>query len=84
MMRAMPTILALIALFVFPWQVSMVALFVAALFMPAAGIALGVIADIVYYVPGAFFVPYFTLFGAGATIASVLVHRFVKTRIIGG
>lgn len=84
MMRAMPTILALIALFVFPWQVSMVAVFVAALFMPAAGIALGVIADIVYYVPGASFMPYFTLFGAGATLASVLVHRFVKTRIIEG
>jgi uncharacterized membrane protein len=84
MMRAMPTILALIALFVFPWQVSVVAVVFAALFMPAAGIALGVIADIVYYVPGASFMPYFTLFGAGATIASVLVHRFVKTRIIGG
>ncbi|HWH16551.1 MAG TPA: hypothetical protein VNU25_03140 [Candidatus Paceibacterota bacterium] len=84
MMRAMPTILALIALFVFPWQVSFVAVFAAALFMPAAGIALGIIADIVYYVPGASFVPYFTLLGAVATAVSMLVHRFVKTRIIEG
>ncbi len=84
MMRAMPTVLALIALFVFPWQVSLVAVAAAALFMPLAGIALGVIADIVYYVPGATFIPYFSLLGAGATLLSVLVHRFVKTRIIEG
>ena len=84
MMRAMPTILALIALFVFPWQVSFVAVFIAALFMPVAGIALGIIGDIVYYVPGASFVPYFTLLGALVTAVSILVHRFVKTRIIEG
>ena len=83
MMRAMPTILALMALFVFPWQVSLVAVFAASLFMPAAGIALGVIADIVYYIPGAPFIPYFTLFGLAATGSALLVHRFVKTRIIG-
>lgn len=84
MIRAMPTVLALIALFVFPWQVAFVGVVAAALFMPAAGIALGVIADIVYYVPGASFMPYFSLLGGAATLLSVLVHRFVKTRIIGG
>lgn len=84
MMRSMAVILALIALFVFPWQVSLLAILGAALFVPAAGIALGVIADLVYFMPGAAFMPYFSLFGAGATIVALLVHRFVKTRIIEG
>lgn len=84
MMRVMPTVIALIALFVFPWQVALALVVFAALAMPAAGVALGVIADIVYYVPGAAFMPYFSLFGVVATVVSILVHRFVKTRIIEG
>lgn len=83
-MRAMPALLALIALFVFPWQVALVGVFLAALFIPTAGVALGVLADIVYYVPGAAFLPYFSLLGLVATVLALLVQRFVKTRIIEG
>lgn len=83
-MRIMPAVVALLTIFMLPWQVSLVAVLGAALFIPMAGIALGVVADLVYYVPGAAFIPYFTLFGLCATGASFLVQRFVKTRIIEG
>ena len=82
-MRSMSIILALIALFIFPWQVAVIAVLGAAFLTPLAGLALGIVADLVYYVPGAAFMPYFTLFGLGATGIGFLVQRFVKTRIIG-
>lgn len=73
---------ALISLFIFPWQVSLVAIFLAALSLPPAGLMLGLLADVVYFVPGAAFVPYFSLLGLVASVLAALVHRFVKTRIM--
>ena len=84
MMRAMTSLIALIALFIFPWQVALVAIVGASLMVPPAGLALGLIADLVYYSPGAAFAPYFTLFGILSFGLSLLVHRFVKTRIMEG
>ncbi len=81
-MRAMAAVLALIALFVFPWQVAVLAIIGSALLMPLSGLALGVIADIVYYVPGSSFMPLFSLYGLAATALVLLVQRFVKTRIM--
>jgi len=83
-MRAMTSLLALISLFIFPWHVALVAIFIASLMVPPAGLALGLIADLVYYSPGAAFAPYFTLFGIASFCVSLLVHRFVKTRIMEG
>jgi len=79
----MAPLLALLSLFIFPWQVSVVALFAASLFVPLAGVILGVIADLVYYTPGSAFFPYFSLFGFASFGIALLVHRFVKTRSIG-
>jgi hypothetical protein len=78
----MAVVLALLALFIFPWQFGLVAILGAALVTPLAGAALGLIADIVYYVPGAAFLPYFTFAGIASTCLSLFVHRFVKTRIM--
>ncbi len=84
MMRGMVPVVALLSLFIFPWQVSLVCVFVAALFVPPAGLALGIIADLVYYTPGSAFVPYFSVFGLASFGISLLVQRFVKTRIMEG
>ncbi len=81
-MKVMIPLLALIALFIFPWQVSVVVIFAASFFVPPAGIALGLIGDLVYYTPGAAFVPYFSLFGIASFGIALLVQRFVKTRMI--
>ncbi len=82
MMRALIPAIALFALFVVPWQVGMFSILVAALFLPPTGLLLGVIADLIYYSPGAAPVPYFTLCGIGCFVLALLVHRFVKTRIM--
>ncbi len=84
MIRAMTSLIPLISLFIFPWQVALVAIFAASLMVPPAGLAFGLIADLVYYSPGVAFVPYFTLFGIFSFVLSLLVHRFVKTRIMEG
>lgn len=80
----MTSLIALISLFIFPWQVALVAILAASLMVPPAGLLLGLIADLVYYSPGAAFMPYFTLYGIFSFALSLLVHRFVKTRIMEG
>lgn len=84
MMRAIPSLVALIALFIFPWQVAAGAILVASLLVPPAGLLLGLFADLLYYSPGVAFAPLFTLFGIGCFIVSMFVQRFVKTRIMEG
>ena len=84
MMRAMPSLLALLSLFLFPWQASALMLAVASAFFPPAGVMLGIIADLAYYQPGAAFLPWFSLYGIFLTAGMLLVHRFVKTRIMEG
>lgn len=70
----------LFSLFALPWQVTVVLLLVAALVFPPAGILLGLLAEIFYWAPG--FIPYYALAGAVATGGALLVHRFIKTRIM--
>lgn len=73
---------ALVSLFYFPWPVTLVLIFIAALCLPVLGLALGALTDLVYYTPAASGVPWFLIAGAGATACALLVHRFVKTRIM--
>lgn len=84
MIRFAAVAAAFVSLFVFPWPVSAAFMLAASLFLPPAGIALGLVADLSYFVPGAALFPYLTVWGLACTLASLLVHRFVKTRIING
>lgn len=82
MTRIASSVFALISLFIFPWPVSLALIAAAAFLFPASGIALGVLADILYYSPDVAFLPYFSIYGALLTGLSLLVRRFVKTRIM--
>lgn len=83
MMRIAAIVLALIAPFVFPWPLALILGFIAAVFIPFLAPLLGVLVDSVYWTPGTG-LPYATMIGlVGFLIASV-VHRFMKTRIMGG
>jgi len=82
MMRLVPALATLVSLFFFPWPLSLALIFVSALFLPPAGLILGIAADALYFMPGAAFLPLFTLYGLFSTLLSLLVHRFVKTRIM--
>ncbi len=83
MMRIGSVAVAFISLFVFPWPVSFALILVASVFMPLAGVTLGILSDLLYFVPGSAFVPYGSLFGLVCTVGSLLMQRFVKTRIMG-
>ena len=82
MMRLVAILLAFISLFIFPWPVTALLMLGAGLLLPFSALALGIIADLVYFVPGGAFMPYFTVLGLVFFMISLLVHRFVKTRII--
>jgi hypothetical protein len=84
MIRFLAVLAGLISIFIFPWQVTLAAMLAASFLVPPAGFALGIICDLVYYQPGAALFPYISLYGAFCTLAALLVHRFVKTRIISG
>lgn len=81
MIRAVLVGAAFLALFFFPWPVTVVLVFAAGMAVPLAGLLLGVLVDLFYYTPGAG-LPYGTLFGIGTFLVALLVHRFVKTRIM--
>lgn len=83
MIRIATFAIAFVSLFVFPWPVSYALILLASIFLPLAGVALGILLDLVYFVPGSAFVPYGSLFGLLCTVFSLLMQRFVKTRIMG-
>ncbi|MBU1292777.1 hypothetical protein KJ819_01775 [Patescibacteria group bacterium] len=81
MIRILVLLATLFSLFFFPYVVSVVLILVSALTLPFSGIAFGILADALYYSQGSG-IPWWTIVGAGATLLALLVHRFVKTRII--
>lgn len=80
-LRLLVPIFALFSVFFFPWQVTLVLLLAASLILPVLGVVIGAFADLIYYSPGAG-MPFFLLMGIAATGLALLVHRFVKTRIM--
>jgi hypothetical protein len=83
-LRLVVVLAALASIFMLPWPVTAALILAAGFFVPPASLALGVVADLAYFSPGAALFPYFSLYGAACTLVAVLVHRFVKTRIISG
>jgi hypothetical protein len=73
-------VLAGLSLFWFPWNFSVFLMIVSGLIFPPASLALGIIADLLYY-PGHGYL-WGTLIGAAITLICLLVRHFVKTRIM--
>lgn len=82
MIRIVLPILTFFSLFFFPYPLSAFLILASAALLPFSGLALGVFADVLYYSPGAEFLPVWSIGGAIATILSLLMQRFVKTRIM--
>jgi hypothetical protein len=82
--RAALAAAALLAPFFFPWPLAALGAFALALMEPVAGLALGIILDALYFVPGAARLPVCTACGLAGTVLAFFVRRFVKTRIISG
>ena len=78
--RIVLIIVAGISLVWLPWIITIFLLFIAGLAFPPAAVALGILADLLYY-PGSGFL-WGSVYGAVAAILATLVRHFVKTRIM--
>lgn len=81
MRKAVAIALALLSPLLFPAALAAIIIFAASVIVPPVGILAGVLADALYRTPH--MPPYATAFGAFASAAGYLMHRFIKTRIIG-
>lgn len=71
---------ALSSLFLFPWKLTLIFVFIASLFAPPVGIIIGVLADALYGAAP----PLFLATGLGVLFSAFgfFVQHFIKTRII--
>ena len=83
MLRISALILAAVGTVAFPWPLTAAFVVVAALFVPPVMLLTGVLMDMLYYVPGAYPVPLYTLLGLVGFIIVEIVHSFMKARIMG-
>ncbi len=83
MIRAILIAAPLFALLMFPAPFFMVLAFAASIAFPPSGILYGILADALYYAPGAASVPHGIIYGTAATLAGFLIARFFATRVTG-
>jgi hypothetical protein len=82
MMRFALPVLALFSLFFVPAPLSTVLIAASAFVLPFSALALGVFADVLYFSPYPGALPLWSIGGFVAMLLALLVHRFVKTRIM--
>lgn len=82
MMRAPVILLGVLAPFFFPWYLGAALAFLASVYLPPLALFLGVLYDVLYFVPGASLLPLGTVAGILVFFCALLVHTFVKTRIM--
>lgn len=81
MMRALIISASIATLFFFPYPLSVVVIFLLALYIPLSGVALGIMLDALYFTEGAAPLPYATITGLIATLLGILVQRFIRTHV---
>ncbi len=84
MMRFVLIALAVLSPFLFPYPVTLALSFVASLFYPPLALVVGILTDLLYYVPSVAPLPLAVLTGLALSIAAFFMQRFLKTRIMGG
>lgn len=82
-MRISALILTAVGVVAFPWPLTVAFAVIASLFVPPVILLAGVLMDILYYVPGAYPVPLYTILGLVGFIIAEIVHSFMKARIMG-
>ncbi|MDB5265120.1 MAG: hypothetical protein JWN64_691 [Parcubacteria group bacterium] len=83
MLRVSLIAFALLSAFFFPWPVTLIVTLVASYFMPPVALGIGVLCDLLYFVPGPGQYPMATILGVVGLVFMFLVQGFVKTRIMG-
>jgi len=69
--------------FFFPYPFTLVLSFAASLFVPFVGILIGILTDVLYFVPHVDHIPLASLLGALVSVVAFFVRRFLKARIMG-
>ncbi len=69
--------LAVFGVFFFPWIYTLLLALVASYLFPVAALLIGILYDVVYYVPGAYPVPA-SVIGAAISIFMLFARRFVS------
>lgn len=82
MIRIVFSIVAFLSPFFFPFSLTLLLSFLAGLFLPVIPLIVGILVDLLYYVPDASLLPLGTLYGALLAVVSYVVRQFVKARII--
>ncbi len=84
MTRGLLVLITFISAIFLPWQFTALLALVSSIFIPLLPLAIGILADTLYYVPNASSVIIFTFYGAIATGIALLVRSRLKTSIIIG
>lgn len=82
-MSGILTFASAVSLLLFPWPLTAVLALAAGIFDPLVPLAVGLLADTLYWTPHAGAVPLFTLYGALATALSFFVRSRLAPGIIG-
>lgn len=82
MTRGILTFLSFVSAIFFPWIFTVVLALAVSLSEPLIPLAIGLFADTLYYVPSAEIIPFFTLYGAIASVVASLVRSRLKAGII--
>jgi hypothetical protein len=79
MIRLALLIISFVSVFAFPWQFTLILLFPLAWYEPLAAIAIGILADTLYYTHGAG-IPLMTLTGIITCALSLFSRRYLHGR----
>jgi len=82
MIRGAFIVAAFLSPFFFPIVATVVLALIGAIVSPLVPFLVGVLLDTLYYAPGAYPFPLYSLLGSVAALAAFGVHRFVETSIM--
>jgi len=84
MIRRLFAFFPAISLLFFPFSLTVILTLLAAYATPLMPLAIGVLADTLYFSRGVASVPFYTLVGFATTVVALLVRRFIETSIMRG
>ena len=82
MMRRVLVLGAFLSALWFPWPLTVCVAIGVSLLEPLVPLAIGLLLDILYFVPPVSVFPHFTVWGAAVTMIAFFVHSRLKTSII--
>lgn len=82
-MRGVLAFSALISVVAFPFPYTIALVLVGSFFEPLLPLAIGLLADVLYYAPGMAIYPRYTIYGALLTGLVIFVRKQLRAGIIG-